>query len=95
MTSKYTANMENSIGPKRDKYKDVQKLQYTYRKIIALCTISYLSVKNVYLTFGAKQKKRTYFLPLFDHPEINIVFSNILKVRSCIANQIYNSKTIL
>ena len=33
-----------------------------------------------------------YFLPLFDRPKINIVFSNTLKVRSCIANQIYNSK---
>ena len=37
----------------------------------------------------------SYFLPLFDRPKINIVFSNTLKVRSCIANQIYNLKTIL
>ena len=34
----------------------------------------------------------TYFLPLFDRPKINIVFSNTLKVRSCIANQIYIQK---
>ena len=37
----------------------------------------------------------SYFLPLFDRPKINIIFSNALKVRSCIANQIHNSKTIL
>ena len=36
--------------------------------------------------------KYCYFHPLFDRPKINIVFSNTLKVRSCIANQIYNSK---
>ena len=40
-------------------------------------------------------RQSVYFLPLFDRPKINIVFSNTLKVRSCIANQIYNSKTIL
>ena len=37
-------------------------------------------------------KKYYYFLPFFDRPKINNVFSNTLKVRSCIANQIYNSK---
>ena len=36
--------------------------------------------------------KRLYFLPLFDRPKINIVFSNTLKARSCIANQVHNSK---
>ena len=34
----------------------------------------------------------TYILPLFDRPKTNIVFSNTLKVRSCIANQIYIQK---
>ena len=33
-----------------------------------------------------------YFLPLFDRPKIDIVFSNTLKARSCIANQVHNSK---
>ena len=37
----------------------------------------------------------SYFIPLFDRPKINIVFSNTLKVGSCIAIQNYNSKTIL
>ena len=37
----------------------------------------------------------SYFLPLFDRPKINIVFSNTLKARSCIANQVHNSKTTL
>ena len=33
----------------------------------------------------------SYFLPLFDRPKINIVFSNTLKARSCIAKQVHNS----
>ena len=36
-----------------------------------------------------------YFLPLFDRPKINIVFSNTLKARSCIAKPVHNSKTTL
>ena len=40
-------------------------------------------------------RNNTYFLPLFDRPKINIVFSNTLKARSCIAKQVHNSKTIL
>ena len=36
-----------------------------------------------------------HFLPLFDRPKINIVFSNTLKARSCIAKQVHNSKTTL
>ena len=31
------------------------------------------------------RNKYNYFLPLFDRQEINIVFFNALKVRSCIA----------
>ena len=52
------------------------------RKRLLMCTCEFET--TVYL-----------FLPLFDRPKINIVFSNTLKVRSCIANQIYNSKTYL
>ena len=35
------------------------------------------------LRFKLKNIIQDYFLPLFDRPKINIVFSNTLKVRSC------------
>ena len=44
---------------------------------------------------SAKEGKLSYFLPLFDRPKINIVFSNTLKARSCIAKQVHKSKTTL
>ena len=64
------------------------------KSIYTLVFASY--IKTVYSVWdGFLCNNSDYFLPLFDRPKINIVFSNTLKVRSCIANQIYNSKTIL
>ena len=54
--------------------------------------------EGLYVTFKLApdlKKNTVYFLPLFDRPKINIVFSNTLKARSCIANQVHNSKTTL
>ena len=34
----------------------------------------------------------SYFLPIFDLPKINIVFSNTIKVRSCIKNYSFEKK---
>ena len=71
----------------------------SWKRIIILCVRLIISSAWILIPFARIIKSRAhiiiYFLPLFDRPKINIVFSNTLKFRSCIANQIYNSKTIL
>ena len=81
MSAHVLLNLLNELG-KSDKMRGLPSILLLFRNEF-----------NKFNNTGARMLD--YFLPLFDRPKINIVFSNTLKARSCIANQVHNSKTTL